>query len=225
MSTQLVTPTGLVPAPPAHRRKRLRNAAIAAGAVAILAAGGYAITDALGPDDAGRATRDGAVPATNPERAMNDLRDSLANQYRTAPVTAPTPTAAQLDRIRDGLANQYRTVPTTAHAPPPRSSSGSATASPTSTAPPRSPRPPRPPRSSSASATASPTSTAPPPPPRRPRPPRSSTASATASRRSTATTAEPPSRLRAGTAAGRAQARPARAAADRAGPRCVSPAR
>ena len=84
----------------------MRTAALAAGVAAVVAAGAYTVTEAL---DRGTATRD-AAPVTVPSDltpAVQQLRDSLEQQYGSNPAAMATLSDAQLRRIRDNLAGQY----------------------------------------------------------------------------------------------------------------------
>jgi hypothetical protein len=105
VTARTITSNGIAPVP-AIRRGGKRAAALAAGVAAVIAAGGYGVLQAVEPDTAEH--QPVSAPVTRDDtRAIEQLRESLAKQYGTAPATVATPSAERLRELRDSLAAQY----------------------------------------------------------------------------------------------------------------------
>jgi hypothetical protein len=108
MAAQRTTPT--IPAP--HRR-RIRTATATAGVAVLIAAGGYAATTTFGPDayppQLAPATHD---TATATDRALRELRESIARQYGSQPAG---PTSVPLEQAT----RDYRNTVTKLYGPQP----------------------------------------------------------------------------------------------------------
>jgi hypothetical protein len=88
--------------------------AAAAGAAAVIAAGGYGAVQKFASDTAaapqpasviGRAAADSQAPAN--AEALRELRDSVARQYGSADSDVRTPTGAEAREMRERFARLY----------------------------------------------------------------------------------------------------------------------
>jgi hypothetical protein len=108
MSVQLTPPSHLDQIARASRRRSRAALAVAAVAAAI-AAGGVAASQILLPDDRTGAPESQYLPS---DQALRSLSNTVAAEYRTGLITAPSRSSAAEQRvlreIRDGIANQYR---------------------------------------------------------------------------------------------------------------------
>jgi LmbE family N-acetylglucosaminyl deacetylase len=105
MTRQLITH-----ATPHPNHRQLRNAAIAATAIAIaIAAGGYGAIQTLGPhaDPPQSATSAAIARAIPKTQAMQEMRDTVANLYGPATSTAPVSRARAMREMRHTVANLY----------------------------------------------------------------------------------------------------------------------
>lgn len=106
MSAQLATP----PHQPARAsRRRARTALAVAGIAVAIAAGGVAASQMLLPGKSSPAQESQYVPS---EQALRELSATVAAEYRTWLTAAPsrnrTSDARVRRQVRDSIANQYR---------------------------------------------------------------------------------------------------------------------
>jgi hypothetical protein len=105
MTTQLLTPT-----PPAPvRQHHLRNAAIAAGVTAVIAAGGYVASTTFGPDSIPSPSAPATTAPITQEQALREMRTAIAGQYgaRSTSDATVNPGAQVRRELRESVAGQY----------------------------------------------------------------------------------------------------------------------
>jgi hypothetical protein len=108
MSVQLATPPPSDQTARAPRR-RTRTLLVVAGITAAIAAGGVAASQMLLPGQSSPAQESQYVPS---DAALRELDATIAAEYRTGLTTAPSHNGASDQRMsrqmRDSIANQYR---------------------------------------------------------------------------------------------------------------------
>ena len=123
MSPALVTPEVITPTIrgarlPGAVHHRVRNAAIAAGVAALIAAGGYGAAEMFGPDSQALPVPDNTATVTTLNaQAVTENRDSIAKLYGPSHATIRTPNAQAVTQNRNNIANLYGLSETTTHTP------------------------------------------------------------------------------------------------------------